>query len=129
MPATTPPSTPSRFDEDILSYTVSDEALEAAAGTERLLHSYRIVSLIATTAAGPQANIENPKKEFAMNDQTDHLDQAEQEILTRVAELDQAEEKLLSRDVSDEVLEMSARPCALGTMGPGSCVVPGGMIC
>jgi hypothetical protein len=72
---------------------------------------------------------ENPKTEFAMNDQIDHLDQAEQEILTRVAELDQAEEKLLSRDVSDEVLEMSARPCALATMGPGSCVVPGGMIC
>ena len=111
-----------QIDEDILSYTVSDEALEAAAGAERAI-------LIATTAAGPQANIENPKTEFAMNDQIDHLDQAEQEILTRVAELDRAEEKLLFRDVSDEVLEMSARPCALATMGPGSCVVPGGMIC
>jgi hypothetical protein len=49
---------------------------------------------------------------------------------TAVANLDQADEELLSREVSDEVLEMSANPRAMAaTMGPGSCVVPGGMIC
>jgi hypothetical protein len=46
-----------------------------------------------------------------------------------VANLDQAEAELLSRDVSDEMLEMSANPRPMHTMGPGSCVVPGGMIC
>jgi hypothetical protein len=31
-------------DEDILTYTVSDEALEAAAGTERRLHPFTMSS-------------------------------------------------------------------------------------
>jgi hypothetical protein len=48
---------------------------------------------------------------------------------TAVANLDQADEELLARDVSDEALEMSASPRAMHTMGPGSCYVPGGMVC
>ncbi len=44
--------------------------------------------------------------------------------------LDQAEEEILAAAVSDEALETMANPAVASvTMGPGSCYVPGGMIC
>jgi hypothetical protein len=56
----------------------------------------------------------------AMNDTTVDLDQTEEETLD-----------LFTDDVSDDALEAAAGGTGLPvvTMGPGSCFVPGGMVC
>lgn len=47
----------------------------------------------------------------------------------QAALLDQDEEDILAPKISDEALEAVVNPAVAATMGPGSCYVPGGMIC